>query len=266
MEKRAHNHSDVGLVIEWGDETQPTKDRAAALSAELGIPLATELESSDDAPSFRLVVYASRLELREVGRRGAGPVFVDFVNGPTGHRIRSTRFGKQPLATAIGLSASPIHVVDATAGLGRDTFLLATLGCEVTAIERCPILGALLQDGLDRAADGPQAVRVSALRISLLIGDARALLPRLADDAAPDVVYLDPMYPPRKKRALPKKELRICRALVGDDGDAGELFLIARRVARKRVVVKRPRHAPSLAPRPHLQIRSKMVRYDVYRP
>ena len=266
MEKRAHNRLDVELTIAWGDETQPTKDKAAALSAELGIPIATELEPSEDAPSFRLVVSAKRVELCEYGCRDAGPVYVNFVDGPTGHRIRSTRFGKQPLATAIGVSASPIHVVDATVGLGRDAFLLASLGCKVTAIERCPILGALLQDGLDRAARGPQAVRAAAQRFSLLIGDACTLLPSLAPDAAPDVVYLDPMYPPRKKRALPKKELRICRALVGDDRDAGELFLIARRIARKRVVVKRPRHAASLAPSPHLQIRTKMVRYDVYRP
>ncbi len=266
MKKLARKRFDIELAIAWGDETQSAKDKAAALSAALGIPLATELEPSDDAPSFRLVVSAKRVELREVGRRGAGPVYADFVDGPTGHRIRSTRFGKQPLATAIGLSSSPIHVVDATAGLGRDAFLLASLGCEVTAIERCPILGALLQDGLNRAARGPQAVRAAAQRISLLIGDARALLPSLAADAAPGVIYLDPMYPPRKKRALPKKELRICRALVGDDRDAGELFLVAQRVARKRVVVKRPRHAPSLAPTPHLQIRTKLVRYDVYMP
>jgi 16S rRNA (guanine1516-N2)-methyltransferase len=266
MERRAHNHLDIELAVACGDETQSTKDKAAALSAELGIPLATELEPSEDVPPFRLIVSAKGVELCEYGRRGAGSVYVDFVDGPTGHRLRSTRFGKQPLATAMGLSSSPMHVVDATAGLGRDAFLLASLGCEVTAIERCPILGALLQDGLDRAKRGPQAVRAAGQRISLLIGDARSLLSSLTADATSDVVYLDPMYPPRNKRALPKKELRICRALVGDDRDAGELFLIARRVARKRVVVKRPRHAPLLSPRPHLQIRTKMVRYDVYRP
>ena len=85
-------------------------------------------------------------------------------------------------------------------------------------------------------------------------------------EAAPDVVYLDPMYPPKKKSALVKKEMRICRMLVGEDEDAGELLEIARRVARRRVVVKRLRHAPPLKANAAAEYVGRTVRYDVYQP
>ena len=101
-------------------------------------------------------------------------------------------------------------------------------------------------------------------QLTLIIGDAVDVLARMSDREAPDVVYLDPMYPPRSKSALPKKEMRILRRLIGDNPDAGGLLEVARRVARYRVVVKRTPRAPALAPAPTMSYRSKLARYDVY--
>jgi 16S rRNA (guanine1516-N2)-methyltransferase len=155
-----------------------------------------------------------------------------------------------------------VRVIDATAGLGRDSFLLACLGCRVTAIERSPVLAVMLRDGLERA----KAARIGPLsriidRIELIAGDAREWLGKLPP---PDVVYLDPMYPDQKKSALSKKEMRICRRLVGDDEDAAQTLAAARAAALRRTVVKRHRDAPPLAPNPAVQFKGRAVRYDVY--
>jgi 16S rRNA (guanine1516-N2)-methyltransferase len=141
------------------------------------------------------------------------------------------------------------------------------LGCPVVAVERSSVLGALLRDGLTRAGNAPDD-RLQAIvrRISLIVGDAGEVLAGMSAESAPDIVYLDPMYPPKKKSALVKKEMRICRMLVGEDEDAGALWEIARQVARRRVVVKRLRHAPPLKANATAEFVGRTVRYDVYQP
>jgi 16S rRNA (guanine1516-N2)-methyltransferase len=134
----------------------------------------------------------------------------------------------------------------------------------VTAVERSAVLGALLHDGLERATAADAVEGAVLSRIKLVVGDAIELLSQSPDQKAPEVVYLDPMYPLRGKTALPKKEMRLLRRLVGDDEDAGELFNAAARVARDRVVVKRTPRAPPLAPKPSISCRGKLARYDVY--
>ena len=121
-----------------------------------------------------------------------------------------------------------------------------------------------MRDALERPAAGRESEQLVRDRINLIVGDAREVLVCLPVEDAPDVVYLDPMFPPRKKSALPKKEPRILRRLVGEGPDAGELLDIARRVARRRVVVKRTPHAPPLAPAPTMSYEGKIARYDVY--
>ena len=80
-----------------------------------------------------------------------------------------------------------------------------------------------------------------------------------------DVVYLDPMFPHRKKSALVKKEMRVFQQLLGSDDDADSLLAPARELAGKRVVVKRPAYAEPLADvPPAMAITSKKHRFDVY--
>lgn len=171
----------------------------------------------------------------------------------TGNRSRN-----QPLGRAIGKNTQTI--IDATAGLGYDSILLAAMGCRVTAIERSPILAALFEDGLRRAREHAEWVEVVD-NIQLIVGDAKDCLSSLK--AAPDAIYIDPMFPPKRKAALPPKRIRIVREIVGDDVDAADLLAIARRTAH-RVVVKRPSHAPPIADDRSHKVETKLVRYDVY--
>jgi 16S rRNA (guanine1516-N2)-methyltransferase len=227
---------------------------ARALAGALGLPLVSPGGAADH---LVLEYVEGRLELRDrESRRGRG-VSVDF--GRLDLRRGSGGISrKQPLARAVGPDSRA--VVDATAGWMQDAMLMAALGCQVIAVERHPVIAALIDDGLRRAARGPLAS--AAARLSLLNGDARLLLPRLAP--APEVVYLDPMYPPRRHSALPRKDVRLLRAIVGDDEDSAELAAAALGAAARRVVVKRPVHAAPLVEGPDLQFKGKLARYDVY--
>ncbi|MES9855119.1 MAG: class I SAM-dependent methyltransferase [Sedimenticola sp.] len=235
---------------------------AAKLADRLGCPFAQE---GDKESELVLVKTAQRLELRQRGKKAPGPVFIDFVSGKSAHR-RSFGGGRgQPMARAAGLKKGRTpSILDVTAGLGRDAFVFASLGCQVRMVERSPIIAALLQDALERAQRDPEVAAIVG-RMELLQGDARELLLNLPEEVWPDLVYLDPMYPHREKSALVKKEMRIFRMLVGDDEDSAELLALAKRIARNRVVVKRPAKAATLdETQPTMSITSPNTRYDVY--
>jgi 16S rRNA (guanine1516-N2)-methyltransferase len=235
-----------------------TLNLACVAADDLRHTLLLAVTSHDGAPGYRL-------ELRQTGKHAPGPVYVDFVGGKVGHRRRSGEGRQQPLARAVGLKhgASP-SVIDATGGLGRDAFVLATLGCDVRVIERSPVIAALLENGLMRARADAATAPIAA-RMHLIRTDARDYLAALADSERPDVIYLDPMYPHRTKSAFVKKEMRVLRMLLGDDEDTPQLLDATLTCARSRVVVKRPRGAPPIAGAPpHSQIESPNTRYDVY--
>lgn len=233
---------------------------ARSLAERWGFSLVTD----SDAP-LQLWLTTEHLELRQGGPDAPGPVFVDFVEGAVGHRRRFGGGRSQPIAKAVGLkSGYTPRVLDITAGLGRDAFVLATLGCEVTLVERSAVVAALLEDGLARAArDGECAAIVQ--RMHLRHGEAAEVLRQLDEAERPDVIYIDPMYPHREKSALVKKEMRLFRELVGEDLDADALLELALAAARQRVVVKRPDYAEPLAGRkPTLSFDTKNHRFDVY--
>ncbi|MFD1792262.1 class I SAM-dependent methyltransferase [Ochrobactrum teleogrylli] len=188
---------------------------------------------------------------------------VDFVGGAVGHRFRSGEGRGQALAKAVGFTGSVTpEIADATAGLGRDAFLLASLGARVTLIERSEKMHALLAEGLARAAaEGGQYAETVA-RMTLLHGDSCELLPALR----PQVVLVDPMHPPRGNTALVKKEMRQIREIVGTDPDAEKLMQVALEAAVNRVVLKWPLRAEPMAGlrKPSHQILGKSTRYDVF--
>ncbi|CAD5107546.1 class I SAM-dependent methyltransferase [Zestomonas carbonaria] len=231
--------------------------QAAAWAARLGLPLDGEAE-------FALQLGDDGLQLAELGPQAPGPVRVDFVEGATAHRRKFGGGSGQMIAKAVGVqSGIRPRVLDATAGLGRDAFVLATLGCELTLIERQPLVAALLEDGLARAA-GDFEVGPIVARMRLLGGNA---IERMKgwEGEAPQVIYLDPMFPHRDKSALVKKEMRLFRPLVGDDLDAPALLEAALALATHRVVVKRPRKAPIIeGPKPGYSLDGKSSRYDIY--
>lgn len=242
-----------------------TSEAAKRLARRLGLPLGPPEGLHAD---YMLVLTPERLELRTTGGRARGPVYVDFTAGRQRHRRLYGGGRRQLLARAVGLRPGyQPRVVDATAGLGRDAFVLASLGCSVILVERSPVVGALLADGLRRAALDPEIGAWVRQRMSWIEGDSLDYLRGLAGRARPEVVYLDPMYPDRKKSALVKKELRVLRDLIGAQEDAGTLLEVACATATRRVVVKRPKSAPPLSgPSPSTTVSSVNTRYDIYLP
>ncbi|WP_434357587.1 class I SAM-dependent methyltransferase [Parasalinivibrio latis] len=225
--------------------------------------------TQDTDSAFALVLTAQRLELRKVDEPKLGSIYVDLVGGAVGHRRKFGGGKGQSIAKAVGLNkGSTPRILDATAGLGRDAFVFASLGCQVQMIERNPVVAALLDDGLMRAKADPEIGGWVSERMSLLHGTSQDLLSDLANDSEfvrPDVVYLDPMYPHKKKSALVKKEMRVFQSLVGADLDADGLFAPAYELATRRVVVKRPDYAEFLGgTAPSMAIETKKNRFDVY--
>lgn len=193
----------------------------------------------------------------------ASSLLVDFVGGAVGHRFRSGEGRGQPLAKATGFTSGVTpQIVDATAGLGRDAFFLASLGAQVTLIERSETLHALLVDGMERARQAGGRFAETVDRMTLLHGDSCELLPALR----PEVILVDPMHPPRGNTALVKKEMRIIREIVGTDPDAEVLMQVALDAAQCRVVLKWPLRAPPMAGlrKPSHQIQGKSTRFDVF--
>jgi len=191
---------------------------------------------------------------------------VDFVGGTLAWRRRHGGGRGQAVARAIGLKkgAAPPRVLDCTAGLGRDAFLLATLGCIVLALERNSVLAVNLDSAL--AAANRDAETASALdgRLSFRHADSLESLAAVVAEFAPDVIYLDPMHPPRRKSALVKQELRELRELVGNDSDSAELAALALEMSVPRVVIKRPAGSVELCPGVNHAHQGRTTRFDIY--
>lgn len=213
-----------------------------------------------------LVMTSDRLELRKRDEPKLGAIAVDFVTGAMAHRRRYGGGRGEAVAKAVGVKGQWLpDVVDATAGLGRDAFVLACLGCRVRMFERHPVVAALLADGLRRAYADPELGPWLEARLTLHHGSSLNALAQLRP--APDVVYLDPMFPHRQKSALVKKEMRVFQLLVGADEDADGLLGPARALAMRRVVVKRPDYAPPLVGvAAQASITTKNHRFDLYPP
>lgn len=213
---------------------------------------------------FAVQVGADGLQVQQLGPQAPGPVRVDFVEGQAAHRRLFGGGTGQMIAKAVGIAQGVRpRVLDCTAGLGKDAFVLASLGCQMTLIERQPLIAALLEDGLARARGDDETGPIVA-RMTLLTGNAIEHL-RQWQGEPPQVIYLDPMFPHREKSALVKKEMRVFRPLVGDDLDAPALLEAALALATHRVVVKRPRKAPIIeGARPSHSLEGKSSRYDIY--
>lgn len=204
------------------------------------------------------------LFLCKVGEKGQ--VQVNFNTGRVFYR--RTKGGGELIAKAVNISSNPI-VWDATGGLGRDSFILASMGLEVTVFEQNLAVYGLLCDGLQRANQCEDIVPI-VQRIKLYYGNAVDLMNKMLNKLGqPDVVYLDPMYPEKQKSAAVKKEMAYFHDLVGmaDIQEEQALLNVARTIAKKRVVVKRPRLGHYLcSAEPGYQYIGKSIRFDVYLP
>lgn len=234
---------------------------AQHLASKLKIPIANNITNDVD---FLLLATSRGLMLKKTDTPSPGPLFIDFLNSKTKKRIKN--LSKELLLKALGIKKNLLcSVVDATAGLGQDGFLLANTGCKVTMLERSTILATLLEDALMRAKQDPQ---FQNLQLEIIKTDAIDYLKKLPQSFSPDIIYLDPMFPERTKTAAVKKAAYYLQNLIGEDLDAEELLNVALTKAQKRVVVKRPRLAKKISDKlePHHQIIGKTTRFDIYMP
>jgi len=235
------------------------------LSQHWNIPLLEKEQAQSALPPFILRILDGKLQLIDTSEQAPGPLLVDFVSGTSAHR-RLYGGGKgQMIAKAVGLNKGfKGDILDATAGLGRDAFVLASLGCRITLLERSPIIAALLEDGLKRAFQDNGTSEIIQ-QMHLVGEDSLTFLTSQAKENSVDIVYLDPMFPDKKGSALVKKEMQYLQQIIGKDLDSDSLLEPAIRHARYRVVVKRPKTAPYLnQQKPQLELKTKGQRFDIY--
>lgn len=245
--------------------------QAEQFAVRLQLPLLHD-QSPQSIVDYGFVVIFSfiGIALQQTGRKAPGPITAEFTEGAVDHRRKFGGGKGQMIAKAVGVKAGVYpRVLDATAGMGKDSFVLATLGCELTMVERSPVVHLLLQDGLLRALEFARGQDNELLhvinRMQLLGQDSRTYLESLSVEQFPDVIYLDPMFPERQKTADVKKEMAAFHSVVGKDEDADALLTLALTHVNYRVVVKRPRKAPILNNQtPSYQLEGKSSRFDIY--
>lgn len=220
--------------------------------------------SAADPDQYQLFLTCHHLELRSPEALRFKPLYVEFLEGKAAHRLRFGGGRGQSIARACGLKGGfTPTILDLTAGLGRDAFVLASLGCTVTMVERNPVIAALLEDGIARAEQDSDIGAWVKERLRLVHTSAKDYLSRTQEEF--DVIYLDPMFPDRNKSASVKKEMQVFHDIVGSDSDSAKLLGMAMRHAGRRVVVKRPRLAPTIdGQKPPASIEGKSTRFDLY--
>lgn len=265
----------LAVVCNHADWTR----HAQAVAAGIQVPLWQSVQSTEitDVP-YVLVYDVSGVSLVQTGRKVPGAIQAEFAAGSVNHRRHFGGGKSQLIAKAVGIKAgiTKPSVLDLTAGMGKDGFVLASLGCDVTLVERNKVVYELLADGLRRAQTvarqhDEQLLEIIS-RMRLVESNSLRYMQSLADHyreckkvARPDVVYLDPMFPQRTKTAQVKKEMKAFHAIVGGDADADTLIEAALQIACYRVVVKRPKKAPVLAGMtPGYELSGKTCRYDIY--
>jgi len=210
----------------------------------------------------KIAVYFNEngVELRNTAKPKHKGFKVDFlgIDRRTGAGNLSR---KQPLPKAIGQSTK--SVLDITAGFCGDAFRLAMMGYKVTAIERSPVITTLVEDGIRRAKEDREFWAEFGNRFSFKQGD----ILNGYNPEPHDVVYLDPMFPPkRKKSALPPGPIQHIQSLVGFDNpkETLEHFNRAHELATNKVVLKRPTYKQGFQQSPVHVFEGKLVRYEVY--
>lgn len=251
------------------------REAASSFCSRFGCEATIDLNNADGFDEKQFVLHFSdsgNYLLWYANPRKPIRLSVDFIEGANAHR-RYYGGGKgQAIAKAVGIQTKfKPTILDATAGQGGDAFVFASLGCQVTMFERSPVAHVLLDSALERgkswAGDQDGELLKILRRMTLHFGDSLIASDGKGISALSnhDIVYLDPMFPQRKKSAAVKKEMRIFHEIVGEDGDSDALLHVARDLALYRVVVKRPKGAPCLADvEPTYQMLGKSTRFDIY--
>lgn len=211
---------------------------------------------------FQLLVAEDGLAIKKTGSNQK-PLRVDFNTGSMAYRRVHSSRRNEAIARAVGIGKkSTVTVVDATAGLGKDSFILAMLGCSVIMLERSPIMALLLEDGLRRAAESDALAEIAA-RMTFETAEACEWIKR-QQTLCNHVVYLDPMFPAKSQSALSRGDMQFMQEIIGSDEEFEDLFACARASGADRVVLKRPLRAEGVSVKPTFSLKGKASRFDVF--
>ncbi len=245
----------LAVLYQDKDDIQIIKE----LALRLRVPF-YQIVNKETPESFFLTWRDGCLKLLDKDLLKQGGLTVD-INPRYGEQCSWPAPKKGALAQAIGRKTKTI--IDATTGWGQDSLHIFRMGYNLRCIERSPIMIELLGDAFKRLAEQLWVKNLELTLPELIAGNAIEVLSTL--DNKPECIYLDPMFPAkRKKSALAKKSMTVLRDLLGDDEDKELLFDIAFQTATKRVVVKCPNYAEPLAGKPSESFTGKLLRYDVY--
>ena len=183
-------------------------------------------------------------------------VHVDFLHGAQARRVKAVT--GEALTRAMGCQKGlRPSIIDMTAGLGGDLSVLANVGCEIFAMEKHPVVAALLRDALRRAADADTSW---CERVQFRHADSVERVSGVSHG----VIYLDPMFP-KERRAAPSLTMQVLHSLEQTNDHPERLLEAALDSDAARVVVKRPIKADNLGGRvPSSQIKAKTIRFDLY--
>ncbi len=219
------------------------------------------LEPVDTISGEGLHYVEGKLSYGPVGGKKSDLVSFDLEKEWNSHRGKNYSLKKEPLAKALGIKGDgSTTVIDSTCGTGKDSILLLKFGARVISYERNQVVAALFFDALMRVhAKGGELADILRDRFEFHYLDSSCIAPTSVDG-----IYIDPMYPSKKKKALPRKEMQIFKSVVGSDSDAGKLLTWAKSFDCKRIVVKRPLHGEFLSGTPTHSFEGKSTRYDLY--
>lgn len=245
----------AGIIVVAGPDAP--EDEAERIAARVGAPLVADGEASDEGGPLTL-----RIDARGLALVGDGLALLPDLSEAI-PRLKPGRLRQELLVRAAKVrGAEAPTAIDCTAGLGEDALLLAAAGFSVRLFERNPVVAALLSDELRRAATVPELAEAVG-RMEFVEGGSVAALGSLPEP--PDVVYLDPMFPARRKSAAVKKKFQLIHRLEQPCEDAEALLRAAFAARPRKIVVKRPPKGPHLCDeKPSYSIEGKAVRYDCY--
>lgn len=240
------------VIVYAADESN--MQAAKRLAEHLHASLFTERPATQEKLILKLdknglALTDGRLELRE-----------DFRHMLP--RLRQQNLEREYLVKAARVrnASRPLSAVDATAGLGEDSLLLAAKGFSVKLYESDPVIAALLADALRRAAEDPDLAPITA-RMTLYEKDSIPAMQHLEEK--PDIVLLDPMFPAREKSALVKKKFQLLQQLESPCSDETALLHAAQATGTGKIIIKRPLRGPVLGDvKPSYSIKGKAIRYD----
>ncbi|WP_222987457.1 class I SAM-dependent methyltransferase [Psittacicella hinzii] len=226
----------------------------------------------DAQAPLALVYYQGKLSIAYKNKNGElsktkNPVSVDFLEGETATRAKNLNNVRSEFVVRSVISKRlPVgqqYILDATAGFGQDSFLLTTAGANVLMLERNPVIGLLLADGLNRLKNqSPEQVNLNLrFPVSITTNAGKNICKSLNFTS----VYLDPMYPHKESSAKVNKKMQSIQEIVGLDHDTDDLFRAAQSLNASRIVVKRPKNAPFLGNKEtNDSVKSPSHRFDLY--